>query len=250
MATVKNIIERAYAKVNGEYEALIEGSADWQTYLTVLNEAMEIWATTPYVKWQSLFNPNYVLPTPVQDEVLEYQVPNLHAQDFGNSPYDNVFIMDAGVEVARFKIVDQAQFQSAKSGSICAILGDTLYFKEMPEEYVDCNIKLPAYVMPPKYGAGSQEVNVDSDTWLVAQMAASVCDSSPVPFISRSADKYYTQAGNLMKSMKNNNRKRQKLTIKNTGGQNSRPTLSQVLGQDWALSGGGSSPSVIDGGNF
>lgn len=247
MATVKTIIEKAYTKVNGEYEALVEASDDFKTYLNVLNQVMETWARTPYVKWQSLFDIDYRLPDPVADGVFQYSIPDSHEIQIGNSPYDHVFLMDDGVVVDKYKIVDQAMYQNATRGKICLFSSGTLYFKDIPVEVVGSQIHLPAYVMPPTYTSGSQKVNVDSVAWLTTAMAAFICDSSPVPFIARNADKFAKQADTLMKSMKQNNKKNQHLIIKSTGAGGGRPaSLSAAI--DAGVGVGGI--NAVDGGSF
>lgn len=247
MATVKTIIEKAYTKVNGEYESQTEGTDDWKTYLNVLNQAMEIWARTPYVDWQSLFDMEYTLPTLVQDGVFVYTVPDYQEIKIGNSPYDNVYIMDDDVLVKTYKIVNQALFQNATSGDICAFTNGKLTFKDITDEMIGCSILLPAYVMPPVYTTGSQEVNIDSVAWLTAYMAASLCDASPVPFIARNADKFYKQAEILMKDMKANNNHNQSLIIKSTGAGNSRPaSLSAAIDAGVGIGG----IAAINGGKF
>lgn len=214
-ATVKSIIERAYTKVNGEYEALDASSDDFNTYLVVLNEAMEEWATTPYVKWQSLYNPNFTVGV-VAPGVLQYSV----SDDviLADTPYDSVYFVDgSGVVVATYKVLNQAQYDASQGEGICALLGSTLYFKSLPSKLVGTSIKLPVYTLPQKYTSATQTVKIDSIQWLIKYMAATICDASPVPFIARNAEKYYKQAEISMKTMKDNNRHKQQLVIKSLG---------------------------------
>lgn len=247
MATVKTIIEKAYTKVNGEYEALVESSDDFKTYLNVLNQVMETWARTPYVKWQSLFDPNYTLPTRITPSSFDYGIPEDHEIQIGNSPYDHVFIMDGGIIKATYKITSQAMYQAARRGKICMYAAGRLYFKEIPEELDGFEIKLPAYRMPPTYATATQQVNVDSVAWLTTSMAAFICDSSPVPFIARNADKFAKQADVMMKDMRTNNKKRQHLVIKSTGsGANQPESLSAAINIGVGIGG----IDGIDGGSF
>ena len=226
MATVKDIIEQAYTKVNGEYEALTESSDDFRTYLSVLNQVMESWAYTPYVKWQSLFNMNYILPDKVTADRLVYPVADADSIVTANTPFDNVFFVDDdGVLLAKYKMTDQALFSSTSIGGVCAILAGELHIKGVTNEILGANIKLPVYVLPPRYTLASQPVSIDSVPWLVSSMAAFVCDASPVPFIARNADKYAKQAEVFMKSMRENNRHSQTLTIKR---------LNAQVGHTWA----------------
>lgn len=217
MKSVQTIIEKAYRKVNGEYESVTEGSEDFNTYLNVLNEVVEVWARWPYVKWQSLFDIEYTLPDTINATQLAYELDDSNDIEVGNTPFDNVLIMDGETVVKRYKLVDQALFQTFDNGDICALFGNILYFKEIDESIVGYSIRLPAYVMPSEYTSGSQLVNIDNASWLSTYMAASICDASPVPFIARNADKFYKQADILMKSMKENNRHRQHLVIKRAG---------------------------------
>ncbi len=249
MATVKTVIEKAYTKVNGEYEAMTESSDDFKTYLNVLNQVMETWARTPYVKWQSLFNINYELPDPVAAGDLIYPIAEADEIRVANSPFDNVFIMDDDVIVKKYKLTDQALFQALNSGDVCAFMNGNLYFKNIPDEIVGYAIRLPAYVMPPLYTSGSQEVNVDSVSWLVTAIAAFICDASPVPFIARNADKFAKEATVMMKTMKDDNRHRQHLIIKrvNQVSGNSRfSSLSEAI--DAGVGVGGI--NGLDGGTF
>lgn len=247
MATVKQVIEEAYTKVNGEYEAVVEGSDDFKTYLNVLNQVMESWAHTPYVKWQSLFNPDYTLSTTVANDVLEYPVDDVGRVVLANSPLDAVYFVNGGSVVEKFKMVDQAFFQASRSKNICMMVGDNLYLKEVKPEISGTKIQLPVYMLPPKYTAASEEVRIDSVPWLVTEMAAFLCDASPVPFIARNADKFYKQAQILMKTMRDNNRHRQTLSIKRVGDRRF-TSLSSAI--DAGIGVGGGSFDDLDGGTF
>ncbi len=215
MATVKEVIEKAYAKVNGEYEIVAEASDDWRTYLNALNQVMEQWADTPYVKWQTLFDLDYTLPETVEADKLTYAIPDAVGVVFGNTPFDHVFFIDGdGVVVDKYKVADQAMFEATEDQRVVALLAGNLQMKSVPDKLVGTTIRLPAYIRPAIYTAASQTVIIDSITWLVTAMAAFICDPSPVPFIARNADKFHKQAEIYMKTMRENNRKTQSLIIK------------------------------------
>lgn len=217
MATVKEIIEKAYTRVNGEYELQVEGSDDFKTYLNVLNQCMEGLAHTPYVKFQTFFNMNYTVGV-VVDGTLSYDIPNAGSNiTFGDSPFDFVYFDLAGVVVAKYKVVDVAMFQSTTNTEVCAISGGKLWLKATATKIVGATIRVPAYVDPAPYTTAAQVVVIDSVPWLVHTMAAFICDASPVPFIARNADKYYKLADVYMKEMRENNRKTQALMIKRLG---------------------------------
>lgn len=215
MASVKTIIEKVYTKVNGEYEQVAESSDDFKTYLNALNQAMEDLAHTPYVKWQIFFDMAYTLPTPVAADTLSYVIPNFSSLTIANSPFDHVFFVDTnGAVVAKHKLVSIAVFQSTNNTQVCTIAGNKIYVKEVDAKLVGTTIRIPVYKDPEPYTSGGQEVVIDSVPWLVREMAAFICDASPVPFIARNADKFYKQAAEKMKEMKENNRRTQNLIIK------------------------------------
>lgn len=217
MATVQQVIDKAYTRVNGEFEAQVEGSDDWKTYLNVLNQVMDGLFHTPYVKWQTFFNMNFTVAT-VASNVLSYTIPNSGSITLGNSPFDYVYFVDGtGAVVTRYKIVDVAQFQSTSNTTVCAVAGGNLYLKATEAKIIGTTIRVPAYVAPAPYTSAAQTVTVDSVPWLVTTMGAFICDASPVPFIARNADKYYKQADIYMKEMRENNRKTQALIIKQLG---------------------------------
>ena len=247
MATVREIIERAYTKVNGEYESLAETGDDFKTYLNVMNQVMESWAHTPYVKWQSLFNPDYTLPTLVANNVLEYEVADIDRIVLANSPLDAIYFVNGGSVVEKFKMLDQALFQASRARNICMLVGGKLHLKEVKPEISGTAIQLPVYMLPPKYTGASQEVAVDSVPWLITEMAAFICDASPVPFIARNADKFYQQAQILMKTMRSNNRHAQILSIKRVGDKRF-TSLSSAI--DAGVGVGGGSFDDLDGGAF
>lgn len=248
MATVQNIIDRAYAKVNGEFEAQVEGSDDWKTYLNALNETLELWAHTPYVKWQSLFDMEYQLPDVVAADTLQYDFPDMDRVVVGNTPLDWVYFVDNdGVVMKKYKMVDQALFQASKAENICMIASDGLHLKTVSNDMVGLHIQLPAYLLPPTYTTAGQTVRIDSVSWLIIAMAASIADASPVPFIARNADKFYKQAEIYMKTMRENNRHRQILSIKGTA-RRTITSLSEAIEAGVGI-GGGSFDSV-DGGTF
>lgn len=251
MATVLQVVEKAYTKVNGEYEAITESSDDFKTYLAVLNIVMANWFDTPYTKWQSTFNPAYLLPTPVQANVYEYVVADADKVHMAATPFDNVMFVNGTVIGKKFKMTDQALFQSSNVADICALLGGVLHLKTIPEDIIGSSIKLPVYVAPTAYTAGSQTIKIDSVSWLVAAMAAFICDASPVPFIARNADKFSKEAAIFMKAMQANNRHRQHLTIKRAG-QNvddqNFANLSQAINAGVGV--GGGTYGDIDGGTF
>jgi hypothetical protein len=246
MATVKQVIEKAYTKVNGEYELLSESSDDFKTYLNVLNQVMEMWAHTPYVKWQSLFDMDYQLPDAVEAEKLQYDFPDMDRVIVGNTPLDWVYFVnsDGGV-VKKYKMVDQAVFQSSTAQDICMLASDGLHLKSVSEELYGCHIQLPAYLLPEAYTTGSQTVRIDNLPWLITSIAAFICDASPVPFIARNADKYYKQAEIYMKTMRSDNRHRQTLSIEGTGNMQI-TSLSQAIAAGVGV--GGGSFDIIDGG--
>lgn len=246
MATVKQIIEKAYTKVNGEYELVSESSDDFKTYLGVLNQVMEMWAHTPYVKWQSLFDMEYQLPDVVVADQLQYDFPDMDRVVVGNTPLDYVYFVDEnGAVIKKYKMVDQALFQSSTAQNICMLASDGLHLKSVPEELVGAFIQLPAYLLPPVYTLGSETVRIDSVPWLVTSMAAFICDASPVPFIARNADKFYKQADIYMKTMRSNNRHTQLLSVKRVGS-GSITSLSQAIEAGVGI--GGGSFDIIDGG--
>ena len=214
MATVLEIINKTVTKVNGEFEAQVEGTDDFKTYLNVLNQCMDDLAHTPYIKWQIFFNPNYTLLTPVVADTLSYAITDLNSITVANSPLDHVFFVLAGVVVAKYKIVDAAMFQSTTNTRVCMIAGGNIYLKATEAKIIGATIRIPVYVNPPVYTAASQQVAIDSVPWLVTTMAAFICDSSPVPFIARNADKFAKQAEIKMKEMRENNRRTQLLMVK------------------------------------
>lgn len=248
MATVQQIIDRAYRKVNGEFETQTEGSDDWKTYLSTLNETMERWATTPYIKWSSLFDMNYQLPDLVEADKLQYDFDDMDRVVVGNTPLDAVyFVDDNSVVMKKYKMVDQALFQATNAENICMLASDGLHLKNVSEDLVGTHIQLPVYMLPPLYTSASQEVKIPSVSWLVTSMAADICDASPVPFIARNADKFYKQADILMKTMRSNNRHSQLLSIKGTSNKTI-TSLSQAIEMGVGI--GGGSFDNIDGGNF
>lgn len=214
MATVKEIIEKAYTKVNGEYEAVVESSDDFKTYINVLNQIMEQWADTPYVKWQSLYDMNYKLPTKVASGLFIYAVADMDKLRLANTPYDSVyFVSDAGVTVKTYKLVDQAVFDASTNPNICSLVSDGLHLKSVSADIVGTSIRLPVYKLPDTYTTAAQVVKIDSNSWLVSSMAAFICDASPVPFIARNAEKFAKEAQVFMKTMRDDNRRRQVLSI-------------------------------------
>lgn len=248
MATVQQIIDKAYTKVNGEFEAQVEGSDDWNTYLSALNQVLEMWGSTPYVKWASLFDMEYQLPDVVASGVLQYDFPDMDRVVVGNTPLDAVyFVDDNGVVMKRYKMVDQALFQATNAENICMLASDGLHLKNVSEDLVGTHIQLPAYLLPPAYTTAAQTVRIDSVPWLVTSMAAFICDASPVPFIARNADKFYKQAEVYMKTMRENNRHRQILSIKGTSSKNI-TSLSQAIAMGVGI--GGGSFDNVDGGTF
>ena len=251
MATVQQIINRAYAKVNGEAESVAPGSADFTTYLNALNEAVQVWYETPYTKWQTTFNPAYELAATVADGTLEYAVADPHDFRLANSPFDSVFFMNGDVIVKRYKMTDQALFQATTSKEAVALFGGTLYLKDTPEEIVGTSIRLPVYQRPALYTSPTETVTIDSDVWLVQYISASICDASPVPFIARNADKYYSQAEISMKQMKQDNRHRQHLVIKQARQNIDDQRFSSLSSAINAGAGaGGGDLGTVDGGAF
>jgi hypothetical protein len=224
MATVKEVIEQTLTKVNGEYEAVVEGSDDWKTYLNVLNQVMAALAHQPYVKWQIFYDMNFTLGS-VVDATLSYDIPTPYAVTIGSSPFDHVYFDSAGAVVDKYKIVDVAKFQATTDTRVCAVSGGKLWFKATASKIVGATIRVPAYKDPSTYTTGSQIVIIDSTPWLVAEMAGFICDSSPVPFIARNADKYHKEALIFMKEMRENNRRTQILTVKK---------LENQVGYTWA----------------
>lgn len=216
-ATVMDVVNKAYTKVNGEFEAQVEGSDDFKTYLNVLNQIMDDLAHTPYIKWQIFFNPNFNVGT-VINNVLSYTITGMGGLTIGDSPFDYVYFDLGGTVVARYKIVDAAMFQSTSNTQVCMVAGNSLYLKGTESKIIGATIRIPVYVDPTPYTTAAQTVTIDSIPWLVYSIAAFICDSSPVPFIARNADKFQKQADIKMKEMRATNRRNQALMIKKLGG--------------------------------
>lgn len=214
MATVLDVINKAYTKVNGEYELQVEGSDDFKTYLNVLNQVISNLVHMPYVKWQIYFDMDFTIVSPVVNLTLSYDIPTPNDVTLGNSPFDYVYFDLGGQVVAKYKIVDVAMFQSTENKEVCAVAGGKLWLKETPTKIVGATIRIPAYIDPAEYTTAAQAVLVDSVPYVVTSMAAFICDASPVPFIARNADKYYKEAAIFMKEMRENNRRNQALIIK------------------------------------
>jgi hypothetical protein len=248
MATTLQVIDKAYTKVNGEFEAQVSGSDDFKTYLNVLNQVMEMWAHTPYVKWQSLFDMSYTLPTAVVADTLVYSFPDMDRVVIGNTPLDWIyFTAESGLIVDKYKMVDQALFQASNSDKLCMLASDGLHLKTAPTDLAGNLIQLPAYLLPPEYTLATETVRIDSIPFLVASMAAFICDASPVPFIARNADKFKDEAKIFMKTMKDNNRHSQLLSLKRTN-KNTITTISQAI--DAGVGIGGGSFDNVNGGTF
>ena len=248
MATVLDIVNKTFTKVNGEYEAQVTGSDDFNTYLSVLNQVMEMWAHTPYVKWQSLFDMTYQLPDAVTSGTLLYAFPDMDRVVVGNTPLDSVYFVDNnGVVMKKYKMVDQAIFQASNSDDICMLASDGLHLKQVEETLVGTFIQLPAYLLPPEYTLSTETVRIDSVPWLVTAMSAFICDASPVPFIARNSKKFYEQADIYMKTMRDNNRHSQILSLKRTNS-GTITSLSQAIEAGTGI--GGGSFDNIDGGGF
>lgn len=246
MPTVLEIIDKAYTKVNGEFEAQVAGSDDFKTYLSVMNQVLEMWAHTPYVKWQSLFDMEYQLPDVVAEDVLNYAFPDMDRVVVGNTPLDWVyFVDDDGAVIKKYKMVDQATFQSSGLDIMCMLASDGLHIKSVSEDMIGTHIQLPAYLLPTPYTLSTETVRIDSVPWLVTSMAAFICDASPVPFIARNAEKFQKQADMYMKTMRDNNRHSQVLSLKRTN-KNTITTLSQAVEAGVGI--GGGSFDNIDGG--
>ena len=223
-ALVSDVINKAYTKVNGEFEAQVEGSDDWKTYLNVLNQVMDNLAHTPYVKWQIFFNMNYTVGT-VANGTLSYDLTTPYGITIGNSPYDYVYFDLGGTVVAKYKLVDAAMFQSTTNTQVACISGGKLWLKATESKILGATIRIPVYQDPVPYTTGSQVVAIDSVPWLVAAMSAFISNASPVPFIARNAEKYDKEAAIFMKEMRENNRRTQALIIK---------SLNSQVGRTWA----------------
>lgn len=247
MSTVLDVINKAYTKVNGEYELQVEDSDDFKTYLGVLNQVMEMWAHTPYVKWQSLFDMTYKLPDAVAADTLQYDFPDMDRVVIGNTPLDYVYFVDGnGAVIKKYKMLDQALFQATTDTNVCMLASDGLHLKNVSDDLIGAFIQLPAYLLPTAYTTAAQNVRIDSVPWLVTSMAAFICDASPVPFIARNADKFQKQAEIYMKTMRSNNRHSQMMSIKGTSNK-AITSLSQAIEAGVGI-GGGSFDSIDGGG--
>lgn len=245
--TVKEIIEKAYTKVNGEFEAIVEASDDFKTYLNVLNQVMSNLAATPYLKLQSFFNMTYKLPDAVATDTLQYDFPDMDRVVIGNTPLDYVYFVDGnGAVIKKYKMLDQALFQSTTATNVCMLASDGLHLKNVSDDIIGAFIQLPTYLLPSAYTTATQTVRIDSVPWLVTSMAAFICDASPVPFIARNADKFTKEAEKYMKTMRSNNRHSQMMSIKGTSNKVI-TSLSQAIEAGVGI-GGGSFDSIDGGG--
>lgn len=210
--TVQQVIEDVYSRVNGNYFALAVGGTDWTTYLNALNQSMAVWAHTPYVKWQSLFNAGYQLPDVVETGKLAYDFPDSQTDSLSlaTTDYDSVYFVDGnGNIVDKYKMTDQPMFDGTSDGKICSVMGGKLYLQTVSPDIVGAHIRVPVYQYPAPYVNATDIVKIDSIPWLITYTSAVLCDANPVPFIARNAQKLYTMADTLMKDMKKRNTHRQ-----------------------------------------
>lgn len=252
MATVKEIIESTYTKVNGEKETLLPASSDFNTYLEVLNICMDNWFHTPYVKWQSLYDMEYVLPEVVEEHKLVYNLPNVSEVIIANSPYDGIYFIKDDEVKDKYTLLKPAMFENTNKLK-SATATDKLYLKFVGEDIIGCAIRVPVYKKPEKYTNSTQEVKIDSIAWLISAMSAFICDSSPVPFIARNADKYAKEAQMYMKDMRDNNRRLQHLMITTTSKDKRFGSLSAAIDAGFGVGGvigGGEDWTNLDGGEF
>lgn len=200
------LINQIYAKVNGEYETIVENSDDFISYLNSINRKLIDWANEPDVKWKSLYNPDYLLETTVASDIGSYPIGNV--KEFGNSIHDNIyFINPQGEIVDTYKLVGVAGFEVDTTPKRATIAGNNLLLKTpIDDKLVGCKVRIPVYINPPLVSLPTDIPQIDSISWLIAACAADMSAASPVPFIARNAERFDKEADRAMLKMKQNNR--------------------------------------------
>jgi len=202
----QKIVNEIGRKLNGEFEVIEVDSDDWNTYVSALNENIDLY--NKMGKWRTSYNPNYILGTVSTD--TQYKIKRGVVANISGAARSNVLFTDTdGVVLDKYKIVDQDIFDAADSGSGVATinsLGLQIKAKTASNRIFGANIVIPAYIAVKPVTGTDSTVVTDDNYWLITKTAADLASTSPVSFIARNYDDLNTQATARLRDMKKANR--------------------------------------------
>lgn len=177
MTVTELITEINYAH-KGNNRAPAEGTDKWNRALSIINRKIREWATNRNISWASRFE-EYALAALTTSE--KYNLPtNFHKLS------DQVFVMaDDGVARREYSVVKPDQRRDWEKGNAVYVSGTdpkVLTFTATiatDDPYLGNNIIVPMYTIPEALTAGSDEVEIDSEEWLIYATAAELARNDP-----------------------------------------------------------------------
>jgi len=202
----QTIVNEIGRKLNGEFEVIEVDSDDWNTYVSALNEVIDLYNRMG--PWRTSYNPSYSIGTVTTDS--QYKMKQATIARISGTARSNVLFTDTdGTILDKYKIVDQDIFDDADADAGVATvnsLGLQIKPKTADNKIFGANIVIPAFITVKKVTKTSDIVQTDDNYWLIAQTAANLSATSPVAFIARNYEDLKQDAKDRMKVMKKANR--------------------------------------------
>lgn len=202
----QTIVNEIGRKLNGEFEEIEVDSDDWNTYVSALNENIDLY--NKMADWRSAYNPNYSIGNVSTD--TQYKLKQAIISNISGSARSNVlFVAADGTIIDKYKIVDQDIFDAADAGAnVVTInsLGLQIKPKTSDSNIFGASIVIPAFIAVKPVTKPTDIVTTDDNYWLITKTAADLASTSPVSFIARNYDDLNTQATRREKAMKKANR--------------------------------------------
>ena len=177
MTVTELITEINYAH-KGNNRAPVEGTDKWNRALSIINRKIREWATARNISWASRFE--------------EYNLGAFSTTEAVNLPTkfhklsDRVFVLeDDGVARREYRVVKPDQRRDWEKGNAVYVSGTdpkVLTFTATiatDDPLLGNSIIVPMYTKPDALTAGSDEVKIDSEEWLIYSVAAELARNDP-----------------------------------------------------------------------
>jgi hypothetical protein len=172
--TVEEFISDAFQAATGKIPTFAVGSTKWNNLLAAGNRYQRVWARTPGIDWNSLYDPAYSAGTVTAAQTfdLDDEIRKISQQES-----DVIRITHSGSTTvwSDYTIVDANRLRNMDTGNYAARIGRTIRFNNAfnsSSPQFGGTIYLPVYLFPEVLTGATDDLTVDDPDWLVYVVAA------------------------------------------------------------------------------
>lgn len=172
--TVEEFISDSFQAATGKVSNFAVGSAKWNNFLAAGNRYQRVWARTPGIDWNSLYDPAFELGTVTAAQTfdLDDDIRKLSQQES-----DVVRVLHDGSTTrwTEYTLIDANRLRDYDNNYYVAQIGRTLRFNTAftaDSQQFGGTIYVPCYLYPEVLTSASDDITVDDPDWLVLVVAA------------------------------------------------------------------------------